>query len=170
MSAQASTVGDRRLQTLLDYWRDKRQGREMPARADIDPVDLRAILPFLILVDVLEDGRFRYRLFGTANATAAGRDATGLTVEEFLPRADYAAYIAGLYAEAARERVPVYAESDYLGRPDAVRRAKRLMLPLSADGRRVDIVLCGQVFDGPLAEPGQPAAVNFRERFRTRLP
>jgi len=50
----------------LTYWESKRSGRRMPARADIDPGEIRLLLPHVILLDVAHDPLdFRYRLIGT---------------------------------------------------------------------------------------------------------
>src|ERR1700733_6159734 len=51
---------------LEEYWRSVLQNRAMPARRDIDPADLRRLLPNIFLLDVVERGtRFRWRLVGT---------------------------------------------------------------------------------------------------------
>jgi hypothetical protein len=71
------------LQQLLDYWLAKRGNRRCPDKTDIDPVDLRALLPDLILYDAApEDGQFRYRLVGTRATQMIGREARGLTQVE----------------------------------------------------------------------------------------
>lgn len=56
------------LRRLADYWLSRRAGRVMPARADIDPLDIPWALPHLYLVDCVSDagpgadgGRWRYR-------------------------------------------------------------------------------------------------------------
>lgn len=68
---------------LLDYWDRCRNGRPMPARADINPAEIPALLPYLGLLDVLPTApRFRHRLIGTAVVAYFGRDATGLFVDE----------------------------------------------------------------------------------------
>src|SRR5690348_15047812 len=48
------------------YWERIRGSRAMPRRCDIDPLDIPRLLPFVRLVDVLENPRaFRFRLVGT---------------------------------------------------------------------------------------------------------
>ena len=39
-------------QALLDWWHGKRGERAMPSRAELDPIELKAILPNLLLIDV----------------------------------------------------------------------------------------------------------------------
>ena len=40
------------LRTLYDYWNERRRERRWPARADINPVDLKFALGNLSLIDV----------------------------------------------------------------------------------------------------------------------
>src|SRR5262245_2454510 len=93
-------LSDPRLSALYDYWEGKRAGRAMPTRADIDPLEMRAWLGNLLLIDVCGEGRFTYRLYGTGFVQSFGRDMTGRSVDE-LPaeqqervRADYQAVCA----------------------------------------------------------------------------
>jgi hypothetical protein len=65
---------DSRLHRLFEYWDRKRGPRAMPARRDIEPTDLVPLLPHLMMVDVEEGPRFRYRVFGTAVVEAFGSD------------------------------------------------------------------------------------------------
>ena len=68
---------------LYRYWDQKRGGRRMPRRADIDPAELVPFLPALMIVDVVGDERrYVYRLVGTREVDARGRDPTGRPVGE----------------------------------------------------------------------------------------
>src|SRR5688572_4610245 len=60
-----SLVQSQRIRKLNAYWQDRASGK-VPSRAEIDPVDVRELLPNLMMIDVIEDPpRFRYRLVGT---------------------------------------------------------------------------------------------------------
>src|SRR5437764_15141316 len=95
----AVPIGDERLQQLYAYWRDKAGERSLPARADLDPIEIPLLLPHVMLVDVLPSGRYRYRLIGTENARAHGINATGRHLDEVLPGPEYRAHVIGLYDE-----------------------------------------------------------------------
>jgi hypothetical protein len=101
-----------------------------------------------MLVDVLPDGRYRYRLIGTENARAHGMNATGRYLDEVLPGVEYKAHVLRLYDECVRERRPLYSECLFLSqqRGAAERHSKVLFLPLSQDAIHVNIVLVVQVF------------------------
>jgi hypothetical protein len=64
------------------YWEEKRSGPELPRRSDIDPVELKAYLSHLFLIDVLPDAEFRFRLVGGEITDRYGRNSTGRTVRE----------------------------------------------------------------------------------------
>jgi hypothetical protein len=145
-----SPITDARLQRGLEYWRSKAEaaGRAMPRRADIDPGEIPKLLPDIMLIDVLPEGRYRYRLIGTANAEAHGINAKGRYLDEVLPGPEYRAHVLGLYNECVEARRPLYSESMFIstGQRIAERTTKVLFLPLSEDGERVNIVMVLQVF------------------------
>jgi PAS domain-containing protein len=141
-------LSDSRLQDGLDYWRGKLAGRPMPRRADIDPVQIPSLLQHLMLIDVLANGRYRYRLIGTGNVEAQGLDATGRYLDEVLPGPAYKAHVLKLYDECIRAKRPLYWECLFFSPHDrrSERRTQALFLPLSEDGISVNQVLVVQVF------------------------
>ena len=148
MADVAKAIGDRRLAGLYRYWDERRGGREMPSRADIEPTDIPRLLPILILVDVEPDGGLRYRLIGTEFVTVAGRDVTGRSYAEVFPPGPYRDYIFALYDELILRRLPIYTEGvSPIAGSSRRRYTRRLMLPLSADGVRIDMVLGVQIFE-----------------------
>lgn len=148
LEALALPFTDARMETAYRYWRRKTGGRLMPSRADIDPAEIPKLLPDVMLVDVLPDGRYRYRLIGTENARAHGMNATGRYLDEVLPGVEYKGHVLRLYDECVRERRPLYSECLFLSpqRGAAERHSKVLFLPLSQDGSNANIILVVQVF------------------------
>ena len=72
-----------RVRAIYRYWDGKRNGRLMPSRADLDPVDIPKLLPDICLVDVVPDARrYVYRLIGTNECAMRGRDPTGQAVKD----------------------------------------------------------------------------------------
>ena len=68
---------------LHEYWRTKLNGRQMPARVDIDSIDIPKLLPYVALIEVgWNPRRFRWRLIGTHITTALGYDSTGFHFDE----------------------------------------------------------------------------------------
>ena len=115
-------------------------------RVDLEPLDLPQILPNLILSDVSDGGRaIRYRLVGTAIATAHGFDYTGKTVEE-LTSGSTLDFTRDLYGHIVGAALPVYSEGQFRWAGKEYRWTHRLHLPLSRQGDVVDMVLAGQFF------------------------
>ena len=168
-----AVIADARLRALFGYWREKRGDRAMPARADLDPLEIPTLLPIVGLVDVLDDGaRFRYRLVGTEMVDADGHDPTGRFLDEALPDSGYADYLIGLFREVTRERRALYGESDSRGRGRIECQVRRLLMPLSRDGQAVDMIFGGQVAvaSGRGAQtPGSADAGPFHEIVRVLL-
>ncbi len=138
-------IEDPILTALFDYWQDKRADRCCPARGDIDPVDIPALLPHVVLVDLFESGRkIRFRLVGTM--VAFGKDPTGQFLHEAAPKGLYGHHINALYGQAARLAEPLYSEFAYsFDRSGGPQVIKRLFLPLSEDGTTPTMLLVGQI-------------------------
>lgn len=147
-ASPAPSVTDPRLDHALVYWRSKLAGRAMPRRADIEPTEIPRLLPDVMLVDVLSDGRYRYRLIGTENARAHGINATGRFLDEVLPGPEYQTHVLALYDECVRERRPLYSECLFLSARGSApeRHTKVLFMPLSDDGEHVNMIFVIQVF------------------------
>jgi hypothetical protein len=124
----------------LAYWRQLRGGRPMPRRADIDPVDIPKLLPFVMLVDVLEQPLdFRFRLIGTEIAYILSRN---LHNTRFSANPDLAAGN-GVWAEyvaVVETHVPVVGAISYVGGDPCVRSLRHGLMPLSADGTQVNMI------------------------------
>lgn len=93
---------------LHDYWHSKRAGRQVPDRADMDPVDLKLLLPnILIAVPSFDPFRIRYRLVGTRIVRVSGFDFTGRYLDEML-QPDTLEDWHGHYRLSHDRRAPVY--------------------------------------------------------------
>ena len=134
------------LAELYDYWTAKRGAHFAPSRAEIDPIEIPRLLPHLMLVDIVDGGaRLRYRLAGTEIESRFGCSMVGRYVDELM-RGRYNAYIHELYRELLATRRALYSESAYGPDGNSPLYTRRLMLPLSSDGERIDMVLAGQIF------------------------
>jgi len=143
-----SPITDVRLRQAHDYWRCKAAGRAMPGRADIDPTEIPKLLPDVMLVDVVPQGRYRYRLIGTENTLAQGMNATGRYLDEVLPGPEYKAHVIVLYDECVGSRRALYSECLFMApaRRAPERHTKVLFMPLAGDGETVNMVFVMQVF------------------------
>ena len=139
---------DPRLEQAYLYWLAKAGSRDMPGRADLDPTEIPKLLPHVMLVERLEDGRYRYRLIGTENARAHGVNATGRFLDEVLPGPGYGAHVLGLYDECVQNRRALYSECLFFSpaRREPERHTKVLFMPLSSDATKVNMVFVVQVF------------------------
>ena len=125
---------------VLAYWDGKRNGRSMPRRRDIDPVELRGLLPNITLVDVVDDDRrFVYRLVGTGEVQLRGHDPTGKSVRDGYFAATPEAAEAR-YERVCNSREPYY-EEDNFQMVDRYVCEANLFLPLSEDGETVNMIM-----------------------------
>ena len=133
---------DPRYRDLFDILAAKVPAGQLPGRQHFDILDVPDLMGFLNLVEVHRNRRlrFRFRLHGTVQTEAAGRDVTGLFVEkavipEFVDR------INGNMTAVVETRRPVY---DRFRMPHPNRGyldSERVYYPLASDGSTVDMIL-----------------------------
>ena len=150
------------LRPVLDYWEQKRAGRAMPRRQDIEPAELKAYLPHISLVEPLPGGDFRYRLVGSAITERYGRNSTGKTFREIYPdRPDIALWLTRVMEAVVAHRRPVLATGSLgaVGKEHVLSEA--LLLPLSDDAGNVTTIfgatrysMRGAAAERPSERPG----------------
>jgi hypothetical protein len=133
---------------LHRYWNEKRGDRAMPARADLKVSELKDHLGWVIMVEVLPDD-FRYKLVGTLVTQYFLEDGTGKTVTEIYgPRSEGAAKgVRAIFRKCARDAVVVRAFGDANWLARGYEKFDCLCLPLSDDGKTVNMILQAFVFD-----------------------
>ena len=120
---------------LADYWRAKRNGRAMPRREDIDPVDIPWALSRLYLVDYdRELETYRYRVAGAEienvfAKTSQRRSMRGATIEEALPPG-VARLLRKRWRPLVEEGAIIYMRGLIYVAVDRVPIGTRLLLPL----------------------------------------
>ncbi|EKE73828.1 PAS domain-containing protein [Oceanibaculum indicum] len=132
----ASFIEDDRLRRLFAYWREKRQGRPMPSRTDIDPTEIPWALAQIFLVDYAPESGFRYRLAGTEVSSIFGHsNLKGMTLEDILGP-EKAAVVAGRWMPLVEQRLLLCMKGMVYLPADRTPIGERLMLPLAdaADG------------------------------------
>lgn len=133
-----------RIEALRAYLEGKTGGRRLPARADIDPVDIPSLLPFINLIDVVRqdgaDPRFRFRLIGSAQVEAVGFDQTGWFVDQALDP-DRARIATTMMTRVVENKRPIYGRfpMGIAGREFIL--SERVQFPLSSDGEQVDMII-----------------------------
>jgi hypothetical protein len=149
---QVAEPETKRIRELAAYWESKRAGRFAPRRADIDPADIRAHMPTLMMVDVLPDGDYRYRLMGTSLTEGRGRTATGQRVTELMAdRPDAMRQLKQRFDSVVAARAPVYSRGEVYWETDAddMRMFECGYFPLSDDGETVSIILAELIIFWP---------------------
>lgn len=129
---------------LYSHWEKKRGRQDMPARADIDPVELRQVIQYVSLVE-FSAPRFVFRIVGANFGRRPGgprdrRDTSGLQPQP------YREMIERQLGEARELRRPtVYAVRLSLAHASLSYRS--LCLPLARDGENPNMLLFGADFD-----------------------
>ncbi|OYQ31776.1 hypothetical protein CHU95_21870 [Niveispirillum lacus] len=134
-------VGDPRLRGLVAYWAHCRTaGSPAPARHHLNPADIQPLLPWIMLLDVMEDD-YRYRLVGTALDGLFGRALTGTTLRRAWP-AHLGDHWRHWMDRARRDACPATTRSVVNTRRGRM-RLEAVILPLSNQPGCIDMLLCG---------------------------
>lgn len=145
------------LLALLRYWQSKCRGDTLPGRTDLDPLEMRGLLPHVYLIDVLPSSvpgdapdrwRFRVRLLGEKHVEVYGPGMVGKVIDDVFPP-EVAAEFNRLYAAVVRRRAPVVNR----GRVSWLRNKEFLEYegmhaPLASDGRTIDCIFGTGAFVG----------------------
>jgi hypothetical protein len=102
--------------------------------------DIPLLLPSLVLVEKV-GGQLRYRLVGSAIAHAAGYDPTGRAVGSYIPVPETAAEVLAVFGRVFTAASPVFATGEYFHKTGSHIGLSLLSVPLSADGRVVNMSL-----------------------------
>jgi hypothetical protein len=138
---------DPRPRRALEYWDAKRGARAMPARADIDPRELKHLLPYVQILDVIDGGRaIRPRLIGSASAKRMNPDPTGQVFDETSPRLVVRrTLVAVRWSVHHRKPLRTFAAHTALEGQEFLAH-ETVFLPLSHDEREVDMIALVGVF------------------------
>jgi len=135
-SFDVSIVQSERIRKLDDYWQAKAKGK-VPSRSDIDPVDVRELLPNLMMIDVIGDPvRFRYRLVGTRVVQYTGFDCTGRCLDEMVFQGRD--FMEQCYRRMLAEKRPIFGHYAWLVRSRHFGQCEFGIFPLSDDGVTVN--------------------------------
>jgi hypothetical protein len=125
------------VRSLHRWWLDKSTG-DIPDRADLDPADLKRLLPFLFIADVEHDPfRIRYRLVGTRAVEATGFDITGRYLDDLLPASIDEPWM-DYYHRAYSTRLPVWGAIEAPTRSGGRFTYEFGLFPLRKGGSAVD--------------------------------
>ena len=135
------------LRALYAYWSGKRGDGSWPLGSGILLEEIPSLAPYVMLVDVLENGRFfRFRVVGAD--VAFGIDPTGKLQHEALPDGIYRDHITALFRRGAAGPGALYSLSSYdYTTVEGPRSISRLFMPLAGNGGTIDMMMIGQIHD-----------------------
>lgn len=139
---------------FVRYWVDKRGGAWMPAYRDIDPVDIPWALSRIYIVEVRPDGDFVYRLAGEAIAERYDRSLKGMRISDLFSDQS-AERILGRWRRVANGPSAYYSYTQHMSIRGPVVTARRVLLPLGADGQTSDHLVGYTVFEENEDAPDQ---------------
>lgn len=127
-------VSNSGIQACVAYWDGRRAGAFAPRWEDFHLYELPSpVLPYILVLDVLPDGDFRYRYWGSGHTLYHNRDYTGKRVSE-MENAWAADLLRQQYGQVIEVRRPLVFVNSYEGVDIPLHS---LRMPLSDDGKNV---------------------------------
>jgi len=130
---------------VYSFWQSKIGATGIPLRTDIDPIQLRAWLPSVLLAQARFDDTgtaidFFFRVAGAFAGERYGRDLTRRHLSEVSLDHQNANILANFQVPIETRR-PAYSINRFLDDTGVLRSFETLLLPLSSDGQACDMVL-----------------------------
>jgi hypothetical protein len=138
------------LRDLWTYWRSRHAGDRPPGRRNIDPVEIPRLLPYVMLLDVIDGPtpglpEFRFRLVGTHITLIHRTDNTGKRVSEAF-HGEERATVLRLYRRTVADRAAIAFRGRPLRLDGRVLDYEIVHLPLVDGHDRVNMILAGLEF------------------------
>jgi len=130
---------------VYEYWLSKANGRPMPRRADIDPIEMRGWLAAVLLAEAVFDADgapidFYFRVSGSRVCERYGRELTRRRLSD-VSLDHQNANVLATYQAAIETGGPIYSINRFEDDDNILRSFEMLLMPLSTDGRACDMVL-----------------------------
>lgn len=133
---------------IYDYWRRMTPaGEALPGRKHIDPTEIPTLLEHIWLLDVVgTPPRFRFRLRGGAAQRMGLPGQIGDFMDQFFDGGPADERLDDLRFVVSARRPVWFRGEPRLKHTSEIAELERLHLPLAADGKTVDMILCLTVY------------------------
>jgi len=151
------------LNTMRAYWEALREGRDMPARADIDPRGIENALEHAFIAERIAPGIARFRIAGMHLQELMGMEVKGMPLTALMEpetRTSFAADLERVFARPAIVEFALHSPAGF-GRPGL--DGRMLLLPLRGEDGAVSCALGGLAMAGKVGRaPRRVEPVQIR--------
>lgn len=126
---------------LLDYWRQMAGDGDWPQPESVDPTAIPDMWTFCFMIDQ-PNGAARLSYVGDYHKEMYGADPTGLTVAQ-VDKDTLIGRSASFVQDVLAKGVPVTYGSQFVDKQGRGLLYRSILLPLSADGKTISVVLGG---------------------------
>ena len=129
------------VRTALQFWEQSRGGKEIPARSDINLIEIPSLLLGLTLVDVIDGGK-DYRLRYVGRNIINNQILKVGQLQSEMPAQQGQEIIKGRYSRVVEQRRPVFQRYVYTSIQGDKRLIEAISCPLSDDGETINKLFC----------------------------
>lgn len=146
----------RTTRSLFEYWRNRRQGRPAPSRADIEPADIHGLLGDTFVLECDSGPGAPFRLAGTRICVIFNRELRGLDFSGFWRAEDRDAIVTALSIVRAQTECCAMGWRGATARGHSL-NGELVLLPLTMGGTEITRILGAMVgYDQPFWLGSEP--------------
>ena len=154
------------LQLLLAYYLDLRQGRPVPRRSQVSPLDIPQLLSHVFLYEFDRTSQdFRIRLAGSVVAEKVATARSGARLSDVFPPAVFPVVLQR-YRRVCVERLVMHNIGRIFHLLGGTGTGERIVMPLQGDDDRTDFLIGATVYtlaeqEAPRTTGAEPVAITY---------
>ncbi len=126
---------------LHAIWLEAKKDKVMPRRKAMAPNQLKELMPFIYIIDILDDGTdFSVRFMGSAIAQSVGEDYTNVKLSDFASHPS--TWRADVYRKVMARKAPMVTAVDLGDFERDYTKTECILLPLANDAGEFTTIMC----------------------------
>ena len=136
---EAPTIGVTR--RLHEVWLETKKDKVMPRRRAMAPDRLKDLMPFIYIINILDDGAdFSVRFMGSAIVQSLGEDYTNVKLSDFSSHPS--TWRADVYRKVMAQKEPMITAVDLSDFERGYTKTECVLLPLANDTGEFTMIMC----------------------------
>ena len=146
------SMKDQILSDLFTYWEQLRQGREVPARSELDPRAIRSGIHHTFILEMSGPEDFRFRIAGSKVCDLLGLELRSMPARSLIDPIDRASFDEALMSIVERSEVAEIRLESATAKQSGV-QGRMLLMPMSDDKGNITRIFGGITVDTPVTHP-----------------
>lgn len=135
------TIRSKIIRSGYEYWKSKCDGNKLPTWSDINPADIKPLLPNIVVIHVLQDPLdFLEKITGEMVLARSVLNSMGKNWRDYEGRGPESV-IWGVFEDVVNSKQPSFQTIPYVGKHKEFMEIETVICPLSSDGETIDRII-----------------------------